>query len=174
METKDLLFTLAILILLILTLIFGFRSATNRVRAEAADALIEPLTTLLISHDYPRLYPACRTISRHDINELQRCLEQALKEQALEQRFRQSAFKNANPAKNETGYLIIENERGGGTFESEKFLLSQNNKVVVKGCATSGPIKPGYTCRFDLTAPCQPGDNLEVTYDGKRAFLKTC
>jgi len=161
--TRELLLSLLVVILLLTTIIFWVRSATNSAKAAAAAELVQPLVTTLQNYDYPQLYPSCRLISHDDISVIKQCLEQGLESRSLEKRFRQSAFKNADEQRNVSGYLVIENAKGGSTFESAKFVLRQNNEVIASGCTTPGEIKPGFTCRFDLVKACVPGDNLEVT-----------
>ncbi len=174
MGTKDLVMLLAILVLLITTIIFGVRSSTNAAKAQEAENMSTVLVDVLRGLDYPKVYPACRAISPGKISVITRCLEDSLVATDLSAMFREDQFKDFDARKNGTGYLIIENAKGGRSFDSRLFTLSQNNVEIATGCATPGTIEPGFTCRFDLGQECVPGDNLEVAYEGKRAFLKTC
>jgi hypothetical protein len=54
----------------------------------------------------------------------------------LSKLFSREDFKN--PRDGEAGYFIIQNEKGGETFNSEKFSLFLNNQLVESGCSTPG------------------------------------
>ncbi len=174
MQTKDLVIGAAIVVLLILVIIFGVRSSTNAARAAEAENMSGSVVALLQSYDYPRLYPACRTIAAGRFDVIQSCAETALADQDLSPLFSEEKFQNADPGKERQGYLVIGNSKGGRTFESARFTLLFNNEPVATGCTTPGEIAPGYTCRLDFDQPCAPGDNLEVQYEGTRAHLRTC
>jgi len=174
MGTKDLVMLLVILILLITTIIFGVRSETNAAKAEQANKMSTVLVDVLRNLKYPKIYPSCRAISHGKISVITGCLEDSLAATDLTPMFKEDQFRDFDARKNETGYLIIENAIGAKSFDSALFALSQNNVEIATGCKTPGMIRPGFTCRFDLAQECAPGDNLEVTYKGKRAYLKTC
>ena len=86
---------------------------------------------------------------------------------------KEQSFMDYNAKRNETGFLVLEN-KGRTTLDSSKFSLSKNHELADQGCVIDGSIDPGYLCRLEFVTPCDKGDVLEVTYDGKRAFLKTC
>lgn len=171
MTTKDIILSTLIILLLITTSIFGVRSKTYAQEAARADDMMKLVVEHLNSLDYPKIYPACRGISRQE--RLKACLDVAMKSEELAKRFREVDFRNAVTPEKE-GYLIIKNEKGGKSYESAKFTLNHNNKAVARGCTTPGEIAPGYTCRLNFKEKCEPGDNLEILYNGERAYLKTC
>lgn len=169
---KQLLYGLGILLLLITTIIFGVRSVTHASAAAEAEAMSHLLVATLQELDYPRSYPACRAIRPGLYEVIGDCLRESRESTDLSALFREDQFRDA--AGNESGYLVIENAKGGRSFESEAFRLLHNNQEASRGCATPGRIAPGFTCRLTLPEACAPGDNLEVQYEGKRLFLKTC
>lgn len=168
------LFAILTLVLLITTIIFGVRSVTNGSRAAAAEELGEALVTHIRAQEYPSAYGNCTGISPSNFERLRACLIEVETSDDYSRFFTQDAFRKVDEKTGEPGHLVIKNERGTRTFESGKFILYRNNEAIVEGCTASGEIAPGYTCRFDFVEQCGPGDNLEVRYDGNRAFLKTC
>ncbi len=164
----------AIVALIILTIIFWARSEANVAKADAANEMSTALVGLLTQQGYQRAYPACRTIAPGNYPALEACLQQAKQGADLTTLFERSDLQKPDAKRNLTGYIVIENTRGGRTFASANFTLSHNNQEIAQGCVTPGDIAPGYTCRFDFTQPCAAGDNLEIKYDGQRAYLETC
>ncbi len=114
----------------------------------------------------------CRGITPNGYERLAACLKAIREKGDLTGYFKERGFRNKD-ARGE-GFLIIENARGRKSFESDSFTLLFNNEEVARGCTTPGTIAPGFTCRLNLTRKCEPGDNLEIRYEGKRAHLKTC
>jgi len=174
MEPKDFLVALVIIALSIVVVILFIRSSTNASRADKAATMGASLMGYLQDHGYMTLFASCRAASSTQFDKLTACLEDIRTNSDYTKYFKLSRYQNADARKNTTGYLIIENAEGMKTFGSANFTLVINNEPVTKGCTVPGEITPGYTCRFDLTQPCVAGDNLEITYDGKRVFLKTC
>lgn len=174
METKDALVVFGIIALLAVTIIFGVRSTTNAAKADAATAMGSSLVELLQQEGYTQIYDGCRGVSPSDFAKLQRCLVEITTENEMTKFFVQDQFRNYDDRKAEKGRLIIRNEKGGKSFASANFTLFWNNEPYAEGCAISGEIAPGYTCRFDLAKPCVAGDTLEVKYGERRAFHKTC
>ncbi len=80
-------------------------------------------------------------------------------------------FENADD--DEKGYVLLKNT-GEDAFASGNFTLLMNKQVMDEQCRIDGTIGPGYVCRLDFTDPCEPGDALEVSYNGERVYLKTC
>lgn len=174
MSTKDAILLIMILVLFSTTIVFGVRSSTNREMADDAREMGDNLVQVLYDLDYHRAVPECRQIGRRDFSLLANCLKTIHELEDLTGIFRETDFKDANPSRNTTGYIVIQNYYGGESFESRKFALTLNNELIGEGCIAPGEIAPGFSCRFDLERSCEPGDNLLVTYDGMRAVLKTC
>lgn len=174
MSTKDVILGLAILLLIILVIILGVRSATNSARAAAADQMSTVLVDVLHSEGYTTALPECRGVNPGQYDALQTCLEAVKAPSDLTQLFRQDSFQNYNEQSATAGYLVIQNAKGGKYFASENFTLIINNVETNQHCATPGEIAPGYTCKFSIDQRCNPGDNLEIKYNGQRVFLKTC
>jgi|GEM_PF-1903578 len=174
LTTKDLVTGGIILVLVIVTAIFAVRSMTNTARAEAANEMSGVLVQHLLSQNYQRTYPGCRNIAAGDYEKIEICLKDAMVVADMTKLFEEDNFKNVDVKKNTTGFIVIENKYGGKSFESANFTLQLNNEQIAEGCATPGVIATGYVCRFDFTQVCEPGYNLEILYNGKRAYLKTC
>jgi hypothetical protein len=174
MQNKELISYVLILVLCITTIIFVIRSSTNAAREQEAEQMSTVLISKLKAEGYHVLYTQCRSLLPGDFPQLERCLEDAKSTQDLSKLFKEDRFSNVDAKAGKDGYLVIENAQGGRTFASANFTLRQNNVEVASGCTTPGDIAPGFTCRFDFTEYCEPGDNLEILYDGKRAHLKTC
>ncbi len=175
MKNKDVILGLIILVLLIVTIIFGVRSGTNKAAAAEAEEMSAVLLDYLKSQDVPKLYrDDCSHLSAGRHAALMNCLLAVQADQDLTKYFEEDSFDNVDTRTLTPGYLVIENAIGDKSFDSEKFSLKYNNVEVATGCTTPGEIAPGFTCRFDFATSCQPGDNLEILYEGKRAYLKTC
>ena len=174
METKNIITGLIIIALAVTTVVYAVRSGTHASNEEAAETMTGALVAHLKTLEYSKIYPECRSIGPGRYVALQKCLEAAEQSEALTEMFREDDYHNHDAIRNTTGYLVIENEKGGKTFDSEEFRLKFNNEQISSGCTTPGEIAPGFTCRLDFDKPCEPGDNLEITYEGQRAYLKTC
>jgi hypothetical protein len=174
MSTKDGLLGLTILLLVILVIIFGVRSATNSAKAGAAERMAGTLVDLITADGYATALPTCRGVSTQDFDSLTTCLEEIKAPHDLSALFKEAKFQNYNEQTATMGFIVIQNAKGDKTFQSSNFSMILNNIPVASGCATPGDIAPGYTCRFDVNQQCNPGDNLEIRYNGTRVFLKTC
>jgi hypothetical protein len=173
MQSRDGMFALILVALIILVIIFGVRSATNSARADAAERMSTVLIDLLKAEEYTSAYKNCSGLRPDQYDAIKACLLIIKEPNDLTALFKQDDYQNT--AKDGTpGYLVIQNAKGAKTFQSANFTLRKNNVAAGTGCTTPGAIEPGFTCRFDLVEPCAPGDNLEITYQGKRVFLKTC
>jgi hypothetical protein len=82
-------------------------------------------------------------------------------------------FHNANPTKNDSGYLIL-TYLGKQTLNSSMFILLQNRAQVDRGCSVPELIPQNYSCRLDFKETCKPGDVLEVRYTNTSVYTKTC
>jgi len=174
MSTKDGIIGLAILLLVILVIIFGVRSATNSAKAGTAERMAGALVGLIRADGYATALPACRGVSAQDFDGLTACLEEIRAPRDLSALFKEAKFQNYDEQHAEMGFIVIQNAKGDKTFQSGNFSMILNNMEAARGCATPGDIAPGYTCRFDVNQRCNPGDNLEIRYNGIRVFLKTC
>lgn len=174
METKEFIMAVIIILLLITTIIFGVRSGTSSSQAEAAKAMSQVLVDNLHDDGYHQTIDACKGVSPGRYAELQSCLLAIKKIDDLSNFFRETRYQAPEEKNNYEGYIVIENYKGGKTYESANFSLYLNNEHISTGCATPGKIKPKYTCRMDFTEECRPGDNLEIKYGERRAHLKTC
>ena len=72
MATKDVVVGAALLVLIILTIIFGVRSTTNAAREEAAKTMSGSLIILLRDLSYPLAFKECRSLAAGDYEQLQR------------------------------------------------------------------------------------------------------
>ena len=174
METKGLLLVALIAGLAIAVIILGIRSMTHAERETAAAQMSAVLIDHLRGREYNLAYSSCRTLAPGRYEQIEACLKEAQESKDLTRLFAEERFQNVDERQHKEGFLVIENKLGGQTFESAKFTLIVNNQEVAKGCATPGEIAPGYSCRFEFNTTCQPGDNLEILYNGNRAYLKTC
>jgi hypothetical protein len=172
MNNREMLMILAILVLFVSTILFAIQSNNRAAELDEAKELSATLSSYLKERQNHQLHTPCRSVGEGRYSILNGCLLAIDEAADLSKLFSREDFKN--PRDGEAGYFIIQNEKGGETFNSEKFSLFLNNQLVESGCSTPGEIAPGFTCRFDLTTRCEPGDNLEIKYEEKRAFLFIC
>lgn len=173
MQNKDLFLGLAVVVLLIITITLGIRSATSTATAEEAYQMSDLLVQTLREEGYHRAVPECRQAQTGRYASINTCLEAIRTTRDLTGFFDEDNFQNINSRRPE-GFIVIENAEGRRTFASSNFTLLHNNEPVASGCTTSGDIAPGFTCRLNLARECLEGDNLEITYNGNRAHLRTC
>lgn len=174
MEKKTLIAILIIIILLISTIIFWARSTTNASKLERASDMSKSVISLIVRNGYIKIdRTTCGGLQEGDYSRINRCLVAVEKNNDMSKLFKEDDFKNSNPSKNMSGYIVIKNNNGDKTFQSENFTLFINNEKIKSGCTTPGDIKPGYTCRMEFTKVCKSGDNIEIRYNDKRAYLTT-
>ena len=108
-----------------------------------------------------------------DFPGLQTCVENLKLEIGIVGQLKEQSFADFNPKKSESGFLVLEN-KGRTRLNSSEFTLYKNHEPTDFGCVIEGSIDPGYLCRLEFNTVCVKGDVLEVMYQGRRAFLKTC
>lgn len=163
-----------IVVLIVLNVMFYMRGNIANSQLEQSQAVFADTIELVRTLDYNDVYDSCKSINPSRPDKIKICLEFINNDVVHEEMFRQDEFKNADPSHNKTGYLIVSYEQGGEKLESSKFRLEYNHEVVDQGCTTPGYIERGYNCRLEFDSECQPGDNLEVKYEEKRVYLKSC
>lgn len=169
---KAIVATLAIVVLLMFTIILNIRSSTYESRLDDAYQTSAALMDFISTREYYRLYPnTCGKTTPQDFPMLTNCFREATEGIDAGNAFVEQLFRN--PYNDEEGYLAIKNQ-ADVPFQSANFTLHVNGVQVDRGCDMSGDIAPGFTCRFTLEQPCQPGDNMEVRYNRRRAFLRIC
>ena len=80
-----------------------------------------------------------------DFSKVTTCMQDLKQQLGVIGDLKEQSFMDFSAKRNDTGFLVLESS-----------------------------IDPGYLCRLEFTTPCEKGDVLEVMYDEKRAFLKTC
>ncbi|RME53863.1 hypothetical protein D6783_00635 [Candidatus Woesearchaeota archaeon] len=171
MEKTTFVLSIALLISILLAGIFFIQVLTLKTQLQEATALARAAKDLV---NYER--KTCRN-PPEDLNAIRLCILAKLKalETKEEHTFTKEdvTFHNANPNKEETGYLILAYE-GDSALNSSEFKLFKNKVLVDSGCLIEGTITKGYTCRLDFNTTCQRGDVLEVKYGKEQAYLHTC
>ena len=108
-----------------------------------------------------------------DFSKVTTCMQDLKQQLGVIGDLKEQSFMDFSAKRNDTGFLVLEN-KGRTTLNSSAFALYKNHEMADQGCIIEGSIDPGYLCRLEFTTPCEKGDVLEVMYDEKRAFLKTC
>ncbi len=108
-----------------------------------------------------------------DFDKMTECMEKLNEKIQRVGDIEEDEFQEFDEETNESGYLIVVND-GRSSLNSSLFTLTKNRKVMDEGCVIEGKIDSGYTCKMFFNSTCESGDVLEVTYDGTRAYLKTC
>jgi hypothetical protein len=157
--------SLIFVILLFLTLIFLlFKISILNQEKTSAMKLNDEVIRFFQQNDVP-----CAA-TNEEPQTLQRCLA-TVNANFAKGMLKETGFRNAD-TKN-PGYIIMQNT-GIKPLNSTDFMLLKNNNPIYAGCPVNGTLEKQETCKLTFTEPCNPGDFLEVTYEGKRAHIKNC
>lgn len=141
--------------------------------AEVAEAKLLSSTTKSLL----RMIGVRCTANPNDFVAMKQCIDPALRKNDFEM----DTFQLFKERTNTTGAYVILND-GLKTYSGENFVMLKNGVEVARGCHILTDILPQYTCRFDLTEPCVPGDVFDISYDldvdgetqNIRLMTKTC
>jgi hypothetical protein len=164
MAATRLIFGFAFVAVVITALFLGLNVQSKAASLDEAESLSRTVRSYLQQIDAD-----CRA-RPGEYAELQDCLDKVSEELEAVGEMKLEEFENAEE---DAGYIILTNE-GRQSLVSANFTLLLNRDVVDEGCTVEGDIDPGSACRMDFSQECTAGDNLEVTYNGERAYLRTC
>lgn len=167
METAKGVLVLLTLVLLAVTFVLFVQNSTLKNRVADANALASVTRDLLTAQDV-----RCSAAPEQYLG-LTECITPLL----ASDDFVRHAFRDYDPRREDSGYLVIRNENRRA-YESGKFTFLFNREPIQDGCTIPGEIGYGVTCRVDFERECRQGDVIEAFYpvqdEPVRVFLMTC